>query len=526
MLAQRRLLQRIVAANRHTTFGRQHGFASVSSYEDFAARVPVSTFEQLRPYVAAEIEQGEAALTAEKPLCYVRTSGTTDQPKDLPLTASHLRSLRDIQETAIAFQHRQCPEAFSGTMLAIVSPPWEGVLANGRPFGSASGFVAGSTPRIVRNKFVVPPVVLTIKDCQLKYLLILRLALSRADLTYMATANPVTILTLVRLFRQHHAALIDDVRRGGFFRDVDLPAGISEAVSGRLRPDASRAEELDRVQSSGVVRIADLWPMLRLVGTWAFGSSGFALDALRGELPPRARIIDIGYIASEFRGTITLGRRSGTGIPTLDTHFFEFVERDLWDRAEPEFLTLEQLRKGLEYYVIVTTPSGLYRYFINDLVRVVGHLHRTPLLRFVQKGKGVTNMTGEKLYESQVLAAVRSALELYGVTGRFVMMLADETERRYCLYLELDGEARPDRREVALAVDGKLADLNMEYQGKRDSQRLEGVVVHWLSRDAGETYKRHCVELGQREGQFKTIALAYRRNFGFDLGTLVDRSGP
>ncbi len=526
MHAQRRLLLRILAANRHTTFGRQHGFDSISSYGEFASRVPVSTFEQLRPYVAAEIELGEAALTAEMPLCYVRTSGTTDQPKDLPLTASHLKSLRDIQETAIAFQHRQCPEAFSGAMLAIVSPPLEGVLANGRPFGSASGFVAGSTPRIVRNKFVVPPIVLTIKDCQLKYLLILRLALSRADLTYIATANPVTILTLVRLFRQHHEALIDDVRRGGFFRELDLPAGISEAVAGRLTADASRADELDRVQSTGVeTRIADLWPKLRLVGTWTFGSSGFALDALRGELPPRARIIDIGYIASEFRGTITLGRRSGTGIPTLETHFFEFVERDLWDRAEPVFLTLEQLRKGLEYYVIVTTPSGLYRYFINDLVRVVGRLHQTPLLRFVQKGKGVTSMTGEKLYESQVLAAVRSSLELYGVTGRFVMMLADETERRYCLYLELDGKARPDQREVALAVDGRLADLNMEYKGKRESQRLEGVVVHWLNRDAGEIYKRHCVELGQREGQFKTVALAYRKNFGFDLGTLVERSG-
>jgi hypothetical protein len=527
MLAQRRLLQQILSANRHTTFGRRHGFASISSYEDFLARVPVSTFEEVRPFVAAEIERDEAALTSERPLCYVRTSGTTDQPKDLPLTASHLKSLREIQEAAIAFQHRQCPEAFAGTMLAIVSPPREGVLANGRPFGSASGFVAGSTPRIVRSKFVVPPIVLTIKDCQLKYLLILRLALSRADLSYMATANPVTILTLVRLYRLHHQVLIADVRRGGFFRDLDLPAGIREAVAGRLGPDASRADELERVQSSGVeARLADLWPKLRLVGTWTFGSSGLALDSLRGELPPRARIIDIGYIASEFRGTITLGRRSGTGFPTLETHFFEFVERDRWDRAEPEFLTLEQLRKGLEYYVIVTTPSGLYRYFINDLVRVVGRLHRTPLLRFVQKGKGVTSITGEKLYESQVLTAVRSALDAYGATGRFVMMLADETERRYCLYLELDGEARPDRCAFAHAVDSRLADLNLEYRNKRDSQRLEGVVVHWLSRDAGEIYKRHCVEQGQREGQFKTIALAYRRQFGFDLGTLVDRAEP
>ena len=335
--AQHRLLMDIVSTNAQTTFGRQHAFDAISTYEEFTARVPVSTFEQLRPYVAAEIERGEAALTVEPPLCYVRTSGTTDKPKDLPLTASHLKSLQRIQETAIAFQYRRCPEAFAGSMLAIVSPPREGVMANGRSFGSASGFVARSTPRVVRNKFVLPPIVLTIKDSQLKYLLILRLALARADLSYIATANPTTVLALLRLYREHRVTLIDDIRRGGFFRSAELSADVAEAVAARLVGDKDRAEELERLQATGKdPTVAQLWPRLSLVGTWTFGSSSVAVVALRRQLPPHARIIDIGYIASEFRGTITLGRRSGTGIPTLDTHFFEFVERDRWDRGEPD----------------------------------------------------------------------------------------------------------------------------------------------------------------------------------------------
>jgi hypothetical protein len=523
--AQHRLLMQIVHANAQTTFGREHGFGAIHSYEEFAARVPVSTFEQLRPYVAGEIERGEAALTIEPPLCYVRTSGTTDKPKDLPLTASHLQSLRRIQETAIAFQHRRCPEAFAGSMLAIVSPPREGVMANGRSFGSASGFVARSTPRVVRNKFVVPPLVLTLKDSQLKYLLILRLALARADLSYIATANPTTVLTLLRLYREHRSTVINDVRCGGFFRSAELPADVAHAVGNRMMPDAQRAAALERLHSSGKEpRIADLWPRLRLVGTWTFGSSSVAVDALRRELPPQARIIDIGYIASEFRGTITLGRRSGTGIPTLDTHFFEFVERDLWDRGEPEYLTLEQLRKGRNYYVIVTTPSGLYRYFINDLVRVVGRLHRTPLLRFVQKGKGVTSLTGEKLYESQVLGAVRAVLDRYGMSAPFVMMLADEAELRYTLYMEAESQARPDRAAVASDIDRRLAELNLEYQSKRESQRLNGLTLHWLRRQTGDAYKQHCVQQGQREGQFKTVALGYRKDFSFDLDACVEHS--
>jgi len=523
MRAQRALLASILATNQNTTFGRRHGFSGIRSYEAFAAAVPVSTFEQLRPYVDAEIGCGEAALTSEAPLCYVRTSGTTGRPKDLPLTATHLEALRRIQEIAIAFQHRSCPEAFAGSMLAIASPPHEGVLENGKGFGSASGIVARNTPRVVRDKFLIPPVVLTIKDSHLKYLLILRLAVACADLSYIATANATTLLTLIRLYRLHHAELIDDVDRGGFFLGAKLPPEVAVAVTAQLRANPQRAAELRRLRArQAEVRLADLWPKLGLVGTWTFASAGISVHALRQELPPETRILDIGYIASEFRGTITLGRRSGTGMPTLDTHFFEFVERDKWDRDSPEFLTLDRLRKGVDYYVIITTPSGLYRYFINDLVRVVGHLHRTPLLRFGQKGKGVTNLTGEKLYESQVLTAVRAALDELGSTARFVMMLADEAQCAYRLYVENGDGARPDSDALAAIVDRKLAETNVEYQAKRESQRLGSLGVFWLRRDAGEVYKQYCVQQGQREGQFKTVALAYKKEFGFDLVSQVD----
>jgi sterol desaturase/sphingolipid hydroxylase (fatty acid hydroxylase superfamily) len=522
MRAQRALLGRIIARNRDTVFGRRHHFGEIRGYEDFAVRVPVSDFEQLRPFVDAQIESRERSLTRDEPLCYVRTSGTTGRPKDLPLTAAHLQLLRHIQRTAVAFQHRSCPEAFDGGILAIVSPAHEGTLLNGKSFGSASGIVAASTQRLVVNKFVLPPPVLGIRDSRVKYLLILRLALARSDITYIGAANPSTLLTLSRLYRQHHSELLRDLRRGTFFLAGELPAEVASAVQPRLQPCPQRADQLMAQHAGhGELRIADLWPRLRLVVTWTFASAGVAVDALRQELPPAARILELGYIASEFRATITLGRRPDTGLPTLDAHFFEFVERDRWDRGEPEFLTLDGIRKGIDYYIVVTTPSGLYRYFINDLVRVSGFLHKTPLLKFVQKGKGVTNITGEKLYESQVLTAVRTSLDAIGRTARFVMMLADDRARGYRLYIETDAGSRPHPRTLAHRVDQELARLNIEYRAKRESQRLEFIEVHWLRMEAGEAYKRHCVMQGQREGQFKTVALAYERDFAFDLAPYV-----
>jgi sterol desaturase/sphingolipid hydroxylase (fatty acid hydroxylase superfamily) len=522
MRVQQALLARILEENRDSVFGRKHTFGETRDYDAFVRRVPVSDYEALRPYIEAEIERGENALTHTPPARYVRTSGSTGKPKDVPLTAEHLGALRRIHETAVAFQYRSCPGAFDGSILAIVSPACEGLLASGKPFGSASGIVAGDTPAPVKEKFVLPAEVFAIADSRLKYLVILRLALAQRDITYVGTANATTLLVLLTLYRRHYPALIEDLRRGTFFLVDEIPGPLVAAIWSRLHACPERADELARLHAKPAEpRIADLWPEVRVVVTWTCASAGTAVSALRRELAPRTRVLELGYVASEFRATITLGCRAGGGLPTLDTHFFEFVERDRWDRGEPEFLTLDRIRKGQDYYIIVTTLSGLYRYFINDLVRVTGFLHKTPLLRFVQKGRGVTSITGEKLYECQVLDAVRGAVSDTGRALRFVIMLADEETRAYRLYIESDAGPRPAAQALGDIVDARLARLNIEYRAKRESERLGPVDAHWLDVRAGDAYKEFCVARGQREGQFKPIALAYRKGFGFDLDRYV-----
>jgi sterol desaturase/sphingolipid hydroxylase (fatty acid hydroxylase superfamily) len=521
MESQQRVLRSILRLNASTTFGRRHGFDAIKDYQSYARQVPVAEYQDLRPFIEAEIERGEAALTHESPTLYARTSGSTDTPKDIPLTLSYLRALRRIHHASVACQFRTCPEAFSGGIMAIVSPAFEGALANGKPYGSASGMVAGSTPALVQEKFVVPAAVLTIKDSQVKYLLILRLALGRSDVSYLGSANSATLLALIKLFREHQTQLIEDLRQGTFFLSHRVPAEVWSIIRARLRPKPERARELEDLQARGSLRLADLLPNLRLVVTWMGGSAGVTIDSLRRELSPRTRLLELGYLASEFRATVTIGRQRGSGLLTFDTHFFEFAEREAWDRGEREFLTLNQIRKGVDYYIIVTTPSGLYRYFINDVVRVRGKLHETPLIQFVQKGKGVTNITGEKLYEAQVISAVRSALVEMGRTPQFVMMLADEEARQYLLYVEPDAKPDRDPTELSAAVDSRLMKLNIEYASKRESNRLEPIRAAWLAPGTGEAYKRHCVQQGQREGQFKATALSYRKGFGFDLNAFA-----
>jgi len=71
-------------------------------------------------------------------------------------------------------------------------------------------------------------------------------------------------------------------------------------------------------------------------------------------------------------------------------------------------------------------------------------------------------------------------------------------------------------------VDTALQALNIEYRSKRESGRLAPPLAHWLAPGTEEAYRRECVRQGQREGQFKPVALAYRAKFAFDLNAHVE----
>jgi hypothetical protein len=185
------------------------------------------------------------------------------------------------------------------------------------------------------------------------------------------------------------------------------------------------------------------------------------------------------------------------------------------------FQLLDELEAGKRYYVLVTTASGLYRYFMNDLVEVTRFFHRTPLLKFVQKGRGVTSLTGEKLYEVQAIESVSSVASRGGFASSFYLLIADEEASRYRLFVEPSDGRSADAPTLATMIDQRLGELNVEYHAKRASGRLEPLDFVWLKPGAGEAYKRACVRAGQREGQFKPVVLQYRKDLRMALDEFV-----
>ena len=94
-------------------------------------------------------------------------------------------------------------------------------------------------------------------------------------------------------------------------------------------------------------------------------------------------------------------------------------------------------------------------------------------------------------------------------------MLADTHRGVYRLVVECSSPTDTWRRDTLVAIERKLGELNVESAAKRASGRLQHLELLPVRPGTGEAYKRHCLQQGQREGQFKLIALQYQSDCSF-----------
>lgn len=509
--AQHGVLSTILAANAGTTFGKRHGFDAIKSASDYRRAVPVHTYEDLRDDIEAQESTGEARLTEEQPVYYNRTSGTVASPKNIPVTASGLKRIQGHQQLA-AYSFSRWPGLFGGKMFAVTGAAVEGHMPGGTPYGSASGLLYQNQPKLLRARYVLPAELFSLPNYEERYLAMAAFGIAQPRVTCAAMPNSSTLLRLLDIVNQRADELLRIVADGM------LPSGVPSEISAALKPQPKRAAALGRIfNARGKLSFADIWPRLSGLVTWTGGSCGVAIRNLRPALPPGCGIIELGYVASEVHGTVNVDPQRNLCLTSVDHTFFEFAPRADWEAGgEPVLLDLSALQEGQEYYIIVTTADGLYRYDMNDIVRVTGRVHATPTLAFVQKGKGVTSITGEKLHESQVLGAVGEALEATDTAAAFFIVLADAESARYTLYLEPRDDGIRDPGLAAL-VDAGLRSTNIEYDGKRASGRLDALRVGWLRPGTGDAFREHRVAGGQRDAQFKYLHLQHVEECGFDF---------
>ena len=468
---QEDLRRRLVAAHAGSEFGKDHGFERIRSYEDFRSAVPVRSYEQLAPYVQRVLDgRTEALLPPGEPaLMFSMTSGTTGRPKHIPVTRAFLRSMRrgwNIWGMAALRDHRA---AWLRKIVTITSSMRESESPCGAPCGAISGLLAATQKRIVRRMYVVPREVAEIHEAPAKNYAILRASVAR-DVAMIFTANPSTTIRLAETAEEHRERLIRDVRDGTFAPPGEVPQAARQAMRFRPAPELARRLE-ESARRDGRLLPRHFW-LLAFVGNWTGGTLKLYLPRLRelyGDVPVR----DIGLLASEGRFTVPLADGSPAGVAEITDNFLEFIPAAQRGRENPDVLRVHELEPGGEYFLLFSNWTGLFRYDLDDRIRVTGRLGQSPVMEFLSRGASTANITGEKLTEHQVVEAMRLAgrklarpVERFIVQGRFAALP----------YYELRLEADPaSAAAVAAALDDALAELNMEYRSKRKSDRLGAI---------------------------------------------------
>jgi len=136
---------------------------------------------------------------------------------------------------------------------------------------------------------------------------------------------------------------------------------------------------------------------------------------------------------------------------------------------------------------------------------VVGRMGQAPVIEFLNKGSHVSNLTGEKITEFQVTSAVNACLDRLGLAVRNYCV-APAWGRPPCYSLLVEECDVPGGRaaELAAAADEALADLNIEYQAKRQSRRLGPLCVKTIPAGAWQDFDARAIAArGGRIEQYK-----------------------
>jgi hypothetical protein len=492
---QARLLADLLAQTDETAFGRDFSLARVRTIDDLRRAMPIAGFERAAPYVDRVAEGETTALfpAGTAVHMFAMTSGTTGEPKRIPVTDLLLKRYREGWHVWGVNALDDHIDAFGARLLQIASRMDEETTPSGIPAGAMSGLTAHAQRRLVRRLYVMPPDAARAATTADKYYLACRLGLQHNRIMPL-TANPSTLLGLARAMDDRKEALLRDLADGTLCPDLALDPADRRRIAAGLRPMRRRAARLeDAIRRTGHLFPKEAWE-LPLIGTWKGGTLGLYLreiPAYWGDAPVR----DIGLLASEGRFSVPLATNGSAGVLEVAGTFYEFVPEEEISRPNPTALLAHEVEEGRRYYIILTTPSGLFRYNIGDVVRVVGRVGQAPVIEFLNKGQHTSNLTGEKLTEHQVTTAVNATVAALGLTVRnYAVCPTWEAIPYYSLLVEEGDVPAGLAPALATAVDAALQGLNIEYETKRASCRLAPLRVKMLPRGTWDRYDQAAVQ--------------------------------
>lgn len=499
--AQAALLDWLLRANASSAYGRKYGFSQLRNAREFQRAVPIVDYDELRPWIE-RIKAGEQAVLTEEPVLMLeKTSGSSSAAKYIPYTSSLRKEFQRAVGAWMFDLYAHNPTLACGTAYWAITPLGRepevttGGLRVG--FENDTEYLGAAEQFLLCKILAVPEEVARIPELDTALYVTLRFLLQSPSLRFISVWAPSFLTILMEHLQIHAEQLLADLHDGVLRPPERLSAAIASLLQSTLRSEPARARRLERAwQENGSLRAQDVWPNLRVISCWTDASSRTAVPALR-ELFPGVHIQGKGLLATEGVVSVPLVEH-GACMAAATSHFYEFIEQP---GATPRLL--HELEANHEYSVLLTTGGGFYRYRLGDRVRVMGFAGSTPLLEFLGKEDGISDLCGEKLSPAFAGSVLEELSVERAYSSDFAMLAPSQREStRYVLFLQ-GGASHAD---LAAQLDKKLT-RNPHYAYCRRLGQLAEPRIFQITSDAGESYLRRCVATGQRAGAVKAVAL-------------------
>ena len=476
--AQREVLFNLIDKSSKTEFGEKYDFKSIDSIEKFQERVPVHSYEDIKPYIDRLLKGEQNILWPTDIKWFAKSSGTTnDKSKFIPVSKEtledvHFRGGKDV----LALYTNHYPETglFKGKGLTLGGSHQINKINNESFYGDLSAILIENLP----------------------------------FWTYFIK-TPNQEIALMSEWEEK----LDKIASATLKENVTNIAGVPSWMLVLIRYI---------LDLTGKDNLLEVWPNLEL-----FIHGGVSFEPYREQFRKLIPTSEMNYLetynASEGFFAIQDYPEESDMLLMLDYGiFYEFIPVQEIDKVNPKILHIDDVELNKNYAIVISTNSGLWRYLIGDTVIFTSlYPHK---IKISGRTKHFINAFGEEVIIDNAEKALKEATAQTGAlikdyTAAPVFM--DEGRKGGHQWL-IEFEKMPgDIRKFADILDITLQKVNSDYEAKRYKDINLDKLVVTIAKE--KLFYKWLKSKGKIGGQNKVPRLANNRQYIDELLMLNEK---
>ncbi len=468
---QEELLLRLINTAKNTEFGIKKEFTTIHKYTDFRKKVPIQQYETFEPFIERS-RKGTQNLFWPTPIkWFAKSSGTTNaKSKFIPVSDDaleycHLKAGKDM--LCLYINNNPKTQLFTGKGLRLGGSS-EVYQDNGSHFGDLSAIITENLP-------------------------------FWADFS----SAPSQQVALMAEWETKMEAIVNET--------------INENITSLVGVPSWMLVLLNRVlEKTGKENILEVWPNLEV-----YFHGGVNFNPYREQYKKLIPKADFNYyeIYNASEGFFAIQDRQGSKelLLMLDYGiFYEFIPMEHYKGEDSTAIPLSEVKKGINYAILITTNGGLWRYLIGDTVKFTA---TDPYrIKITGRTKHHINVFGEELIIENAEEALRTACEKTNAiisdytVGPIFMEGKEKGGHEWIIEFTKEPKVMAKFTEI---LDEALKGINSDYEAKRYlNMTLMLPLVHKAKKGLFYSWLKKKGKLG---GQHKVPRLSNSRAFVEEL---------